>query len=116
MGDISGDLIYKNGWIAMKKNCNGIIIIYDSSKMENSDIRMWYDHFVNKSLESKQCLILSINNESPPIQQDPKLKKIHCVNAQYKNGKLSSETILEVLKWIGIVFGYHPDAEFGVFD
>merc|ERR1712154_288085 len=103
---------YKNCWIATKKNCHGVIIMYDQSKMGHSDIRMWYDNF-SKSLRSKQCVILSVDNQSPPIDQDPKLKKLHWIHCEYEENKLSSKTVQEVLKWIGVVFGYHPDAEFG---
>eukprot|EP00486_Rosalina_sp_Unknown_P006864 CAMPEP_0201573432 /NCGR_PEP_ID=MMETSP0190_2-20130828/17301_1 /ASSEMBLY_ACC=CAM_ASM_000263 /TAXON_ID=37353 /ORGANISM="Rosalina sp." /LENGTH=85 /DNA_ID=CAMNT_0048000419 /DNA_START=384 /DNA_END=641 /DNA_ORIENTATION=+ len=85
--------------------------------MDVSDIRMFYDHFMNKSMNTKQCLILSMNNETPPLNQDSKLKKLKCINCKYENNNnLSSETIQQVLEWIGIVFGYHDYAEFGVFD
>eukprot|EP01083_Nonionella_stella_P052867 140107_1 len=67
--DISGDLQYKNCWHAMRHNSIGVIIVFDSSKMEESDIRMWYNAFVHKTIRSKQCLILSMNNDTPQFTQ-----------------------------------------------
>ena len=70
--DISGDLKYKQCWNAMKKDCHGVIICYgndDHSNMEISDIRMFYDHFMNKSMRSKQCLILSMSDEIPSLHK-----------------------------------------------
>ena len=84
--------------------------------MELPDIKMWYDEFVSKSLRSKQCLILSVGNELPALNQDSKLNKLHCIDCEYEENELSSKTYQEILQWIGVAFGYHPDAEFGVFD
>ena len=67
--DVSGDLKYKDCWNAMKKDCHGIIICYDYSKMDITDITMFYDNFMNKSLASKQCLILSMNDQIPSLSQ-----------------------------------------------
>ena len=117
--DISGDLKYKNGWTAIKKDCHGAIIIYDSSKMQESDVRMWHNNFVNKSLSSKQCLILSMLDDNASMDTFPKLKRVsvlQCELEENKNDKLSSKTMDAIMDWVGVVFGHHPDAEFGVFD
>ena len=100
--DISGDSKYSKGWPAMKHECHGVIIVFDPQTTTASDLAMWRRKFAGKCV----LTILSMNKEASEAD-------IHC---EYEGQKLSTKTIHSVMQWIGVVFGHHPDAEFGVFD
>ena len=100
--DISGDTKYQKGWPAMKQECHGVIIMFDPTTSNESDLAMWRSQFAGKCPST----ILSVNRAASESD-------IHC---EFEGKTLSQDTMQGVMQWIGIVFGHHPDAEIGVFD
>ena len=100
--DISGDAKYRRGWPAMLRECHGVIIMFDPTTSSESDLTMWRRQFAGKCVST----IMSVNKAASNAD-------IHC---EYAGNSLSAETMQSVMQWIGVVFGHHPDAEFGVFD
>ena len=48
---------------------------------------------------------------------DKRMRECTLVRVAYNaDGSLSDQCRIRIVAWLGIVFGYHSDAEFGVFD
>ena len=77
---------------------------------------------------TKQCLLIDVNNNlmSDDILKQKSLQELSCLNIGSKwmksttsdhseQSTIDAAKLKQLFAWIGELFGYHPDAEFGVF-
>ena len=138
--DISGEIVdkYKDCANVIKKDLLGVIILFDSSSKQAQETQQFQKHllqfyqlFVHHQLSKQQCLLLNVSDKRNS-QQHHKifdgtiLADIACLNLPKQdwqiqnekdtnNNKSQSNSSKQMLTWIGELFGFHPDAEFGVF-
>mmetsp|Transcript_102757 Transcript_102757/g.125604 ORF Transcript_102757/g.125604 Transcript_102757/m.125604 type:complete len:184 (+) Transcript_102757:24-575(+) len=113
--DVSGDLKYKDGWKAIQKNCLGIMIMFNPKIMKSTDVNMWIQQFMTKKMNIKQCLLILTENINPQISDGITMfKQLNKIILKYNNESINNDIKDKIIDWIGTIFGYHSDAEFGV--
>ncbi|TMW59951.1 hypothetical protein Poli38472_005020 [Pythium oligandrum] len=57
--DVSGDQVYEACWLAVMKDANGVMLVYNpESHVHESEAMLWYEWFMqNPSLDPAQCLV-----------------------------------------------------------
>eukprot|EP01083_Nonionella_stella_P284644 969093_1 len=117
--DTSGDQKYESGWPAIKKDLNGVVIVYDSSKKsQEQEIQLWFDAFVAQcKMDPAQAIIIANLGDTDPREAptapklSPEMAHIKLVRA----GPVGDgcRVIKDAFaQFLGGVFGFHPDAEF----
>ncbi|CEP01827.1 Ras of Complex, Roc, domain of DAPkinase [Plasmodiophora brassicae] len=108
-----GDQRFEKCWMAVSRGLHGLVVVYDpNNRAHDADLQYWFrwgqEH---AKLDPRQFLVVANAGRDGklPASLPRPLDKVHTVRFVAEDpGHLRNE----VNEFAGVLFGFHPDAEF----
>jgi len=102
--DTSGNMGNRSGWLAIKENIDGIIMVYDAkvnTSSQEDDLLTWYNEFC-KTVPEDRLLILAHTTSGDPTETFESTKTAHCFTTNivhHTSFSRTNELLLQVEKF-----------------